>query len=102
VGKLELDITMRGRAEMLRADLLQRFFGGDPEARAAIVEFQGIPFEQAKIEVEVGGRTRTFNIEEPAAGHPMTVDLLDLERDDDGDPTADSVAAALREVLDAV
>lgn len=101
-GKLELDISVRGRGEMLKADLLKRFYRGDQSALGEIIEFAGIPFEQAKIEVDLDGRLRTFNIERPESGHPMTVDLEDLVADDDGEPTPDSVLAALRAVLGSV
>jgi hypothetical protein len=98
-GKLELDISMRGRREMLKADLLKNFYAGDADAKAAIVQFEGLEFDEAKVEVDLGGKTRTFNIEHPESGHPMTVDLSDLEEDEDGEPTDDSVVAALRDIL---
>ena len=101
-GKIELDISMRGRGARLRADLVRRFLHGDDNARDEIVEFAGIRFDQAKVEVEIEGRIRTFNIDSPDSGHPMTVDLEDLAFDDDGDPTEDSLLEGLRDVLGSV
>lgn len=101
-GKIELDISARGRGQMLKSALLRRFLqshAGSDDAFADIVEFGGIEFEQAKVEVEVNGRTRTFNLETPTSGHPMTVDLDDLDFDDDGEPSEDSVIAGLRDAL---
>jgi hypothetical protein len=103
-GKLELDISMRGRREMLKGDLLKRFYAEpqSADAKAAIVQFEGLEFEEAKVEVDLGGRTRTFNIEHPESGHPMTVDLDELELDADGDPTPESVRAGLLDALGSV
>lgn len=101
-GKLELDISMRGRGQKLRADLVRRFFEGNTAALQEIFEFEGIRFETAKVEVEIDGRTRTFNLEQPASGHPMTVDLEDIDLDADGEPSAESLETALREAIGSV
>jgi hypothetical protein len=98
-GKLELDISMKSRGKKLKADLIRRFLHGEASAIDDIVEFAGMTFEQAKVEVEIEGTVRTFNIESPTSGHPMTVDLDDLQFDDDGEPSAESVYGALRDAL---
>jgi hypothetical protein len=97
VGRLELDITARGTRVL--GDLVRRFLGGDRSVFNNIVEFQGITFDQAKVEVIVDGDTkRTFNIEKPDAGHAFTEDLEGLVMEND-EPTMDSVFAGLRTVL---
>lgn len=81
-------------------DLLARFFGGDKEAFGEIVEFNGLEFDQAKVEVALAnGTTRTFNIETPDAGHAFTVDMDQLDFED-GEPTDESVFAELRRAID--
>jgi hypothetical protein len=67
------------------------------------VEFEGMTFDQAKVEV-VGqnGAGRTFNIEKPDAGHPVTEDMLGLVLLDDGEPDEDSLFSELSRVLSTV
>ncbi len=100
IGKLELNITARRRGQVLLSDRLRRFRRDrDPKVLSDIVEFGGIPFEQAKVEVELpDGTHRTFNIETPDKGHPITQDLTDLILDDEGEPTPDSLLAALSRI----
>lgn len=97
VGRLELDISARGTRVV--GDLIRRFLGGDASVFYDIVEFQGITFDQAKVEITVdGGSKRTFNIEKPDAGHAFTEDMEGLTMED-GEPTMDSVLVALRSAL---
>lgn len=76
-GKIEVKMSARGRAQRLATGLLRRFVGDDAEQQQAafdeIIEFEGITFDQAKVEVVLPNDTRrTFNLEQPAAGHPIT------------------------------
>lgn len=97
VGRLELDITARGTRVV--SDLIRRFLHGEVDVFQNIVEFQGITFDQAKVEVVVDGDSkRTFNIEKPDAGHAFTEDMEGLAMEND-EPTMDSVFAALRSAL---
>jgi hypothetical protein len=97
VGRLELDITARGTRVV--SDLVKRFLGGDRSVRHNIVEFQGITFDQAKVEVVVDGDSRrTFNIEKPDVGHAFTEDMEGLTMEND-EPTMDSVFTALGSAL---
>jgi hypothetical protein len=97
VGRLELDITARGTRVI--GELVRRFLSGDASVFHSIVEFEGITFDQAKVEVVVDGDVkRTFNIEKPDAGHAFTEDMEGLTMDND-EPTMDSVFAALRSAL---
>jgi hypothetical protein len=100
-GKIELDISARGRGQMLKTAVLQRFLAGDGGAHDEIFEFAGMTFEQVKVEVDVDGRRRTFNLQNPTAGHPMTIDIQP-DFDDEGEPREESLIGALREALGAV
>jgi hypothetical protein len=102
-GKLELSITARGRAHRLVTSLLRRFIvESDQAAFGEIVEFQGMTFDEAKVEVIMtNGARRTFNIEHPDVGHAFTEDLR-VELEADGSPVEESVFAGLREVLRSV
>ncbi len=108
-GKIEVQIRPKGRAEHVKAALLRRYLHGDPDARRQafpeIVEFAGMEFDEAKVEVELENKiTRTFNIEHPDSGHAMTIDLDpdQLGPDDDGEPNHDRLIEALRAALHSV
>jgi hypothetical protein len=100
-AKLELDITAQGGIRIIPT-LIRQFLGGDANAFGEILTFQDMHFDEAKVQVELSdGRARTFNIERPEAGHPITESLEGrLMPGDDGAPTEDSLLAALRDVID--
>jgi hypothetical protein len=99
VAKVELRI--KGH-ERLKNSRLMRFLDGDQTAFGEIIQFEGMTFDEARIEVELeNGDKRTVNIEKPDAGHAFTVDLDDGDLDfDAGEPTPDSLLAGLGGVLD--
>ncbi len=97
-ARVELDVT-GSRGSRLSPRLLRSYFRGDSHAFGQIVEFQGLTFEQAKVEVTLPSGRRTFNIERPTAGHPITLELEGLRTGRDGDPTDTSLRAALQEAL---
>lgn len=102
IGRLELEISTRGRTARVLSGVLQRFMEGEADLFHEIVEFEGITFDEAKVEVVLeGGKRRTFNIQKPDAGHPFTEDLADLIMVN-GEPTSASLFQGLRSVLDAV
>jgi hypothetical protein len=103
-GSIELKIkSAPGRP--LRLPLLGKYMGGKSRRQAKvaddeIIEFAGMVFDEAKVEVELrGGRRHTFNVESPEAGHAMTMDMGRLKLDHDGEPTETSVFSALRSAL---
>lgn len=100
-AKLELDITALHGIRLIPT-LVQRFLGGDANAFGEILRFEGMTFDAAKVRVELpDGRPRTFNIETPEAGHPITESLEGrLMPGPDGAPTEDSLLAALRSMID--
>jgi hypothetical protein len=93
-GKLELDIS----GHHIVTTKIRRFLDGESELFGEIVTFEGMTFDQAKVEVEIDGSRRTYNIQKPESGHPMTVELQSLQFQN-GDPTDASLFAALRTVL---
>ena len=104
LGKITVTISagLSGRARHLLADPLRRYIESPDQsrqtARKAIVEFRGMEFDEAKVEIPQGDGTRTFNIERPDAGHPFTEDM----RLGEGKPSQDEIFAALREALQTV
>jgi hypothetical protein len=103
-AKIELQITPTGRAQRVVSVLLRRFVvEEDRNAFGQIVEFEGLTFDEAKVEVVTqNGATRTFNIEKPDTSHPVTEDMKDLELLSDGAPEEDSLFRELRRALTAV
>jgi hypothetical protein len=99
IGRLELDISVRGEGPRIITRLLSRFLGGDEQVFDEIVEFQGLQFDEAKVEVVLDSGRRTFNIESPDAGHAITEDLSRLDLDETGEPTEESLFAALRRAV---
>lgn len=101
LGRIELVLHPK-RARRFTADLL-RGFREEPSTIGELVRFEGMTFDQAKVRYEAApGHFRTLNIERPEAGHAMTVELSDdygLKLDADGEPTDESLAGALRQVL---
>ena len=98
-GRLELDISARGKGTRIIADRLRRFLGGEAAAFNEIVEFQGLTFDEAKVEVVLDGEVkRSFNIEKPDTGHAFTenIEVLTME---DGEFSIDSVFDGLRSAL---
>jgi hypothetical protein len=102
-ARVELAIEARGRKEHVIPSLLRRFLGGDQDVYGEIVVFEGLTFDEAKVQVRLeNGVQRTFNIERPEAGHAFTEDLRDLELQKDGEPTEASLFTALRAALSTV
>jgi hypothetical protein len=110
-GAIELVFYARQREQRLLPGLIREFFGsrGEGEQDAyddaydEIIEFQGLRFEEVKVEVVLpNGQRRTFNIETPDSGHPFTLDLPDLPIGDDEDPTREGLIDALRDALQEV
>jgi hypothetical protein len=96
-GKIELSISVRERSRRLTSDLIARFAKGDQSALDSIVEFDGMKFDKVRVEAVIDGRRRTFYLERPASGHPMTEDITqEVKAADDGQPNMDTVFAALR------
>jgi len=102
-ARVELGIEARGRKERVIPDLLRRFLGGDGGAYGEIVAFEGLTFDEAKVQVALeNGTIRTFNIERPDIGHAFTEDMHNLDFQADGEPTDASIFAGLREALSTV
>lgn len=102
IGKFELSISVRTRGERLVADPIRRFLSSENPRRDEIIEFEGIEFDEASVEVSTpDGGQKTFNIEQLQAGHAFTEELDDLDYEDD-EPTLASIINALGDALDRV
>jgi hypothetical protein len=103
-ARIELQISPRARTEHVITRLLRMFVVDEnPNVFGDIVEFEGITFDEAKVEVETpSGAKRTFNIERPDSGHPVTEDLHNLTLLADGSPDEASLYAELRQALSTV
>jgi hypothetical protein len=100
VGRLELDITVRGEGRRVLSGLIGRYLAQEQGVFGQIVEFEGLTFDEAKVEVVLpNNKRRTFNIEKPDSGHAITEELTDLETNDQGDPTEESLFEALRQAI---
>jgi hypothetical protein len=98
-AKLELSIKPRGQVKRVLSRLPLQFLRGNSDVFGEIVQFEGMTFDEAKLEVTLDdGTRRTFNIERPEAGHAFSEDLHDL-RMEDGEPSPESLRAALRRAL---
>lgn len=96
-AKLALEIA--AQAGHVTADLLKGALRNDRAAWDDLLRFGDIEFERAVVQVQLpNGRNKTFNLERPDAGHPLTEKLEDL-RMSDGEPTEDSLRAALGKVV---
>jgi hypothetical protein len=74
---------------------------GDREVFGEIVQFEGMEFDKAKVQVEMpNGDLRTFNIEEPESGHAFSVDIDQDLKLKDGEPTEASLFKALGKSID--
>jgi hypothetical protein len=95
-ARIELDVG--GRIE---PGLIRRYLKGDSAAFAEIVEFAGMKFDGAKVEVRLPDDTRRlFDLAHPDQGRPVTRELAGLTFDDGGEPTEASLRAELIGVLD--
>jgi hypothetical protein len=101
IGKYELNISVRSRGAHILADPIRRFLGNGAAQRDEIIEFEGVEFDEASVEVATGDGQRTFNIERLAAGHAFTEELDNLEYEND-EPTPGSILDALGGALNRV
>jgi hypothetical protein len=98
-AKVELTLTPRAKGAYLRSHLPLRSLGGDRQAFAQILEYDGQTYDEARIEVKLAdGQKRTFTIGEDDSGQAIAEDLPNL-RTENGEPTEESIRDGLREVL---
>ncbi|HTZ64316.1 MAG TPA: hypothetical protein VMB51_09450 [Solirubrobacteraceae bacterium] len=89
------------RGAYLLSNLILQHLKGNTAARQQILELGGVDYDRAQVEVELAsGATRTFNIENLAAGHPFTVRLENLEFDANDEPIPTSMFAELRRAIE--
>ncbi len=102
-ARVELGVATRTADGRIQPALVERFLGGDGSAFAEIVDFAGITFDEARVEVLLpDGTRRLFDLAHPGAGRPVTVELPEIELDAGGEPTAASLLVALRAAVTTV
>lgn len=99
-AEIVLEIRSRQKVRLI-PDLLRRYLEGETQVFNEIVEFEGLTFDTAKVQADVDGGKKTFNIERPEAGHTITVDIepFGLGLDKDGWLTDSSLYKALRKAM---
>jgi hypothetical protein len=101
-ARVELSVSVGGQKARLVPDLVHRYLTGEEAAFAEIVQFGGLQFDEAQVEVTLPDATRRLvDIAHPDTARPVTRALPDLDVDADGEPTGPSLLAGLRAVLSA-
>lgn len=98
----QVALEIRSRGGRLLPNLIRRYLTGDESVWGEIVEFEGLRFDGAKVQVEQDGRHHTYNIERPESGHATTIDIEPELSFADGWPTEETVFPALRRAMSAV
>ncbi|MDE0169292.1 MAG: hypothetical protein OXS29_07215 [bacterium] len=101
VGRVELIFKGR-RLKSLNRDPIRRFLDErSEETKNQIIEFSGLQFDDAAITVTMPqGGQRTFYLESPQSGHPLTVGLrVDHSREDEYGVDVFTLSAELQRVL---
>lgn len=100
--RAHVEVLIRaGTGEHVLNNLILKYLKGNHGVLSQITEFSGAEFDNAKVEVSLpDGNTRTFNIENPEAGHAFTVDLENLKFKENGEPTEASLFAELRRAIE--
>jgi hypothetical protein len=94
-AKISVELTPAERGAHLITAGVQKFMKREGNGYDKLLEFQGIKFDEAKVEVELAnGQKRTFNIERPESGHAFSVDLPLV-----GVPSDEEVEKALQDAL---
>jgi len=103
--RIEVKMSPRTRGQRFLGRPIRRYLEAEEahEKEAIfreIVEFEGLDFDEVKVEIVFSDNTRrSYNLEKPSSGHPMTLELEELDEGDDGAPTEESVLNALRAAL---
>jgi hypothetical protein len=96
-----LEIKGKGEQFLMNNRVTKFLKTGDRKVFDEIIEFEGMHFDKAKVQVTLGnGDRRTFNIEEPDSGHAFSVDLDDDLDVQNGEPTEASLFGSLQKAID--
>lgn len=103
VDRIEMDVFAK-RAKKLGGGPLINFLNDPSESnRAAVVELAGLTFDEAAVRVTLeNGLVRTYWIDRPERGFPVSVDLGSLKDDDELGPSATDISYSLRAALNTV
>lgn len=99
--RFEVHISAPERGQKLMSDLANRALKREAGAFAQMVEFHGMAFDEAKVDVTMqDGSHRTFNIEHPESGHALSEELQGLVSGNGGDLEDASLFAALGKAIE--
>ena len=94
-ARVELDV-----GGSIEPALIGRHLAGDVSAFPQIVEFGGLEFAEAKVQVRLADDShRVFDLTHPGQGRPVTHELTRLDYDAGGEPTAASLKSVLVRLL---
>jgi hypothetical protein len=96
-AQIELRISPLERGKRLASDLLRKAVDGNDRAFGEVVEFEGMHFDQARVQVKLDGGLRTYELGGGQSGHPFPA-IIDPTETASG-PVADSVFAELKSVI---
>lgn len=96
-AQIELRISPLERGKRLASDLIRKVVGGNHDAYGEIVEFEGMRFDSARVQVKLDGGVRTFDLAGSGSGHPFPA-IITPDETQTG-PVAGSVFAELGTVI---
>jgi len=99
-ARISVDVSPHSRGARIDRALLERYLAGDTGTFAEIVELAGVRFDTASVSVVLPDDTRRlFDLAHPEAGRPASRVLEGIVPDAAGEPTVESLLAALRAAL---
>jgi len=103
VDRLEMDVFAK-RKKKLGGGPLVKFLGDPTDAnRKEVVELAGLTFDEVAVRVQLeDGLMRTYWIDRPERGFPVSVDLGKLKDADELGPSAADISQGLRAALNTV
>lgn len=97
-ARIEVRVTPE-RGKKLRTALAKKVLKKDAAASKQIYEFRGLTFDSVRLQMTLeGGSQRTYNVEQPESGHPITLDF-EPELSNEGEPKDASVFAELGKAM---
>ncbi len=101
-GRVRLEIGAGSPGAHIRGETVGQALDGDGAALAELSRFAGITFDAVLVGVRLAdGTRRVFDLAKQRAGRAAARELTGVELDADGEPTEDSLLAALRPLLEA-
>jgi hypothetical protein len=103
VDRLELDVFAKRSKKLGGGPLVNFLENPSPANRRAVVELAGLTFDEVAVRVQLeDGLIRTYWIDRPERGFPVSVDLGGLKDYDELGPSGADIAAGLKSALTTV